>query len=1039
MSPPSTTMTPAQVSEARRRKVRKGTHSCWECRRRKIRCQYSSADDIICIGCRSRGSSCRSQEFPDESPSPQQVPEKKVAQRLDRLENMMEQLMAHVLTTPTGAAHDRGARSSQTGPASVTRAPNMSSSAATSDSGGPSPLGQCPVDAGYIDDEDVAMERVKRLYRDPAEVVAHVCPTAAGKQGYGELDVLDTSTADDTPVAALLGIQDSLSHGNSTPSTHRTTSSTTRAGASGNSASSLSPESADASVDSANSPARGDGTSTSATSAGSGGNEGGWSKASDASMPTAATSDKLADPVTAIWARHLNLSKLLHSLFPSQEDVDTIASGAPAQYVVALFHTKHDIAIGHSEPPSDLREIPPVTSHPTAIGRRLMQITLCMQQMAPCYVLQNKLNTSENLSDVINRIAGVVCHTITSNDELIGSVEGLECLVLLGQQQSNAGQLRKAWLTYRRAMSLAQLMGLDRGNTRALKSCDPTSNPRTRPTPEAMWYRINACDRYVSLLLGLRAGSQDDEAFIEKEPAEPGSSPHNDTDTPVEKLEKAHTLLTGRIIERNHSKMSLEQSYTVTQAIDCDLKFAASRNLGPSWWEVPTYDPYARPEFTFKEMARSITQVHHHFILILLHLPYMLRGDNPASAAAKMMVASSSASTGACDKGQTRSPDEQTKDQSGCTSGLAYSKTTCMQSSRAVLQRFIHFRLVNNTAFSCRHVDYASLIAAMTLIIGYLGPRPAVTSDPDILDSFDNQLRKDRAMVEQVRERMEHIGKSQNDRLSRESAATIQQLLPVLDLVSRKLEEAAPMATTDSGHGMGPTNGQGRSTSTAATPVPASFRPSGGARNGGHTGSPEGVITGAEGASYGADGAPLTTPTLSAVRLNVPYFGTVNIHANNAPPVGTAQYQHPYQQQEQLSLGLSPTPMPGAYGLFSPSAPDQPAMSWNGGMPGQGQSSLANGTPQNQAQTHTQQNHDVDLNAMLVDFDPIPINGDGDGANGDGGSGAPDGGDGFFGFGGPPAFPDLTGSTDDWVMQGVDTTYWSLLNGGGGSFGGQMG
>ena len=857
------------------------------------------------------------------------------------------------------------------------------------------------MDAGYIHDDATELERAKRMFHDPAEVVARVCPTAAAKQGYGQLDVLDTSTADDTPVAALLGIQDSLSHGNSTPSAHLATPSTNRAGAPGNVASSLSPESANASVGSVNSPAHGDGTSTSATSARSSGNEG------------AGTSDKLTDPVTAIWARHLSLSKLLHSLFPTQEDMDTIAS-AQAQYVVTLFHTKHDVAIGHSEPPSKLREIPPVASHPTVIGRRLMQITLCMQQMGPCYVLQNKANQPENLCDVINRIAGVVCHTITSNDELIGSVEGLECLVLLGQQQSNAGQLRKAWLTYRRAMSLAQLMGLDRGNTRALKSCDPTSDPRTRPTPEAMWYRINACDRYVSLLLGLRAGSQDDEAFIEKESGQPGSSAHNDTDTPVEKLEKAHTLLTGRIIERNHSKMSLEQSYTVTQAIDCDLKIAASRNLGPSWWEVPTYDAYARPEFAFKEMTRSITQVHHYCILILLHLPYMLRGDNPAATAAKMMVASSSAP-----------PDEQSKGQHGCTSGLAYSKATCMQSSRAVLERFIHFRLVDNTAFSCRHVDYASLIAAMTLIIGYLGPRPAVTSGPDILDSFDNQLRKDRAMVEQVCERMEHIGKHNNDRLSRESAATIQQLLPVLDLVSRKLEEAAPMATAgaDHGMGMGQTNGQGSLASTSATPVPASFRPSTGAHNGGHAGSLEGVIAGAEGAPYGADGA-----AQSAVRLNVPYFGTVNIHANSAYPAGAAQYPHPYQQQEPLSSGYSPASIPGAYGLFPTSAPAQPAMNWNGGMPGQGQS---------QHTQNTQLSHDgVDLNAMLVDFDPIPINVGGDGANGDGGSGAPDGGDGFFGFGGPPAFPDTTGSTDDWVMQGVDTTYWSLLNGGGGSFGG---
>lgn len=976
-------MTPAQVSEARRRKVRKGTHSCWECRRRKIRCQYAAPDDTICIGCRTRGSSCRSQEFPDESPSPQQVPEKKVTQRLDRLEGMMEQLMTHVMAAPEGSA--LGSHGSHNGSQiNNDRArSHHSSSIDASDSGGPSPLGQCPVNAGLITDDEMALERIKRLYRDPTEVVAHVCPTAAGKQGYGELDVLDMSTADDTPVAALLGIQDSLSHGNVLPNPQ------------GNS-SSQSPGSADATGSNANSPGNG-GNNTNPTT-----NDNNETAAKSATV-------EYSDPVTAIWARHLNLSKLLHSLFPAQEDIDTITAGAPAQYVVTLFHSKHDIANGRSEAPEKLREIPPVKSHPTVLGRRLLQIALCMQQMGPCFVLQNKLNMPDNLSEMINRISGVVCHTITSNDELIGSVEGLECLVLLGQQQANAGQLRKAWLTYRRAMSLAQLMGLDRGNTRALKSCDPTSDARTRPTPEMLWYRINECDRYVSLLLGLRAGTQDDE---DQKP----SDDDNDTDTPVEKLEKAHTLLTGRIIERNHSKMSLEQSYKATQAIDCSLKMAAARHLDASWWEVPTYDPYARPEFTFKEMERSVAQVHHHCILILLHLPYMLRGDNPAATEARTRAASTSpacrnisspshsvSTTAATDADAAATANLHLPSDGksmGCGGGLAYSKAACMQSSRAVLQRFVHFRLVNNTAFSCRHVDYASLIAAMTLIIGYLGPRPAATSDLDVLDNFDNQLRKDRAMVEQVRERMEHIGKTNKDKLSRESAATIQQLLPVLDLVSRKAEE--------------PVVSIGGAPGAPTTPAPA------------NTGT-------AADASFYSDGAPASTPTQSAVRLNVPYFGTVNIHASNASP-GTAQYSQAYQQQQQLPSGLN-SMIPGEYSLFSPSI-GEAGMNW--GMP-QGQTGQAGQASQAGARQETQTTQapdGVDLNAMLVDFDPIPVT-DADGSGP--GGGVADGGDGFFGLGGAPPFPDLTGSADDWVMQGVDTTYWSLLNSGGKPFGGQMG
>ncbi|AEO63011.1 uncharacterized protein THITE_2040701, partial [Thermothielavioides terrestris NRRL 8126] len=53
-----------EQSEPPRKKVRKGTRSCWECKRRKIRCSFAAPADVICLGCKSRGTACVSQEFP---------------------------------------------------------------------------------------------------------------------------------------------------------------------------------------------------------------------------------------------------------------------------------------------------------------------------------------------------------------------------------------------------------------------------------------------------------------------------------------------------------------------------------------------------------------------------------------------------------------------------------------------------------------------------------------------------------------------------------------------------------------------------------------------------------------------------------------------------------------------------------------------------------------------------------------------------------------------------------------------------------------
>ena len=66
-SPPMASLLhkPTQL-EAGRRKVRKGTFSCWECKRRKMKCIFDSTSNTLCSPCRRRGSECISQEYPEE-------------------------------------------------------------------------------------------------------------------------------------------------------------------------------------------------------------------------------------------------------------------------------------------------------------------------------------------------------------------------------------------------------------------------------------------------------------------------------------------------------------------------------------------------------------------------------------------------------------------------------------------------------------------------------------------------------------------------------------------------------------------------------------------------------------------------------------------------------------------------------------------------------------------------------------------------------------------------------------------------------------
>jgi hypothetical protein len=83
----------------KKRKLRKGTHSCWECKRRKAKCIFTTSIEI-CVECRRRGIACVSQEDDDVA-----LDGKSNAsdERLERIESMLEALVEHRKVTDTSS------------------------------------------------------------------------------------------------------------------------------------------------------------------------------------------------------------------------------------------------------------------------------------------------------------------------------------------------------------------------------------------------------------------------------------------------------------------------------------------------------------------------------------------------------------------------------------------------------------------------------------------------------------------------------------------------------------------------------------------------------------------------------------------------------------------------------------------------------------------------------------------------------------------------------------------------------------------------
>jgi hypothetical protein len=78
-------------SEPPRKKMRKGTHSCWECRRRKIRCIFPPEHPSTCNECFARGSRCVDQENIETDVVVDQ--RKNLRERVARLESLVDTLL----------------------------------------------------------------------------------------------------------------------------------------------------------------------------------------------------------------------------------------------------------------------------------------------------------------------------------------------------------------------------------------------------------------------------------------------------------------------------------------------------------------------------------------------------------------------------------------------------------------------------------------------------------------------------------------------------------------------------------------------------------------------------------------------------------------------------------------------------------------------------------------------------------------------------------------------------------------------------------
>ncbi|KAH8809285.1 hypothetical protein F5884DRAFT_795075 [Xylogone sp. PMI_703] len=597
---------------SRRRKVRRGTRSCWTCKRRKVRCTFANSDDVVCISCRRRGTKCIGQEHPEESSEPR-AKGIHMDDRIVHIETLIEQLSRKA-------------------------------------------------------------ERAGRIRHD--DVYDQQQSTSAPYH-------LATPASSEGSLRRPLSVSVTLA---STPGTVTTTST----------------------------PA-------------------GQLLASDLHLGQDPTLESVRVIAPTGPRRLEETSHLLYNALPSDDDVQRILNidkAAPTFLPQCLTAPAPDKPCQTHSKSADLSIRPAPTTHPILLARWMIRLAILLHYVQPhCHDL------SEPPETILHRLVDTASALVTTKDELIDAAEGLEAIVLEGVYQCNIGNLRRAWILFRRAMTVAQLMGVHRPGSRPIAVLDAS----TQVDHFYLWSRIVFVDRHFSLMLGMPQGFSD-ELIV---PSDATQSEEG----PTAELEQVHSTVASRIIQRNERRSPGDISLTLD--IDHQLQHVANR-MSPKWWLAPSFKDVPANEASLFRIEMQLTrQLYHYNLLNQLHLPYLLDTSPPPA---------------------------------GCS--YAYSRYACVYASREIIGRFLSLPSVIRIVFCFRAFEFFVHMAGMTLLLAHLDShrRPweyDVGGSRGGGNLLVHQRLSDRAMIELVLERIMPQNRLNDEKLSRESHSLLRRLLAV--------------------------------------------------------------------------------------------------------------------------------------------------------------------------------------------------------------------------------------------------------------------
>ncbi|KAK5992074.1 Dehydrocurvularin biosynthesis regulator-like protein [Cladobotryum mycophilum] len=229
--------------------------------------------------------------------------------------------------------------------------------------------------------------------------------------------------------------------------------------------------------------------------------------------------------------------------------------------------------------------------------KALLWLTLCIQQL-PKQWKREIINPSISrltLMDAYMRFARTLL-SLEGED----SLDGLQCFLMLYKLLINMGRPQRAWISIRRAVSSATVLGLHRPGSNA--------DPRRR----IIWSQIWQLERQISALIGFPT--------VISRNVGVGETVYGSAIPLPQQILRRLSIICADVIERNENPENA--SYGKTVQLDQEME-DIKRLFPAEWWEPHTPDAPLDAIY-----YQEVSKVQYFLFVKLVHLPYMLKARN---------------------------------------------------------------------------------------------------------------------------------------------------------------------------------------------------------------------------------------------------------------------------------------------------------------------------------------------------------------------------------------------------------------------------